>query len=118
MASFCREIGISVGKFRTWLEKHEQFKDVWDVCKTVNLSDWEQTGVDLATGESKGNATAFKFMAINQQPDEFRDKQEISHSGNAFITIDTGIKRPGDEGFDDWIEGAPEMIEDSEIDMI
>ena len=112
MASFCASMDISVSKFRKWLETHPEFNEVWEIVQTKSLSELSQLGIDLATGDVRGNVTAFKFMATNLHPDEFKDKQVTEHQGGSIIMVDTGIKRPGDEGYQEWIEA--EIVESDE----
>jgi len=117
MASFCASMDISVSKFRKWVDTHEDFAHVWEVVQTKSIHAMTQLGFDLADGSSRGNVTAFKFLATNLHPEEFKDKQTVEHQGGTLITIDTGIKRPGDEGYQDWIEA--EVIEsDSDEDLV
>ncbi len=40
------------------------------------------------------DVTAQIFWLKNRQPERWRDKQEIEHSGN--VTVETGIRRPSD----------------------
>lgn len=41
------------------------------------------------------DTTAIIFYLKNRDPGRWRDKQEIEHSGN--VTVETGIRRPGDD---------------------
>lgn len=114
MASFCASLDISVSKFRSWIDKHDEFAQIWDIVQTKSLNELTNLGFELADGTTRGNVAAYKFLATNLHPDEFRDKQTVEHQGGSIIMVDTGIKRPGDEGFTEWIEG--EVIDsDSEL---
>lgn len=118
MASFCASLDVSVGKFRKWLERHEELQQVWDIVQTKSLDDYTELGLGLADGTVRGNVAAYKYLTSNLFPEEFKDKQTVEHQGGMVISIDTGIKRPGDDGYENWIEAESTVIEGDDSDLV
>lgn len=48
---------------------------------------WDQLGKDLASGKSRGNPAIWIFTMKNKYPEDYRDKQEIEHSGPLSIKV-------------------------------
>jgi len=99
VSAFCFAIGITKSTFNDWLAKHPEFKEAYEIAKLGEQATWEDMAKAQANGDSKGSGTTLQFMMKNKFNDEFKDKQEVEHTGNVVFQIDTGIKRPGDIGF-------------------
>ncbi len=73
------------------METHEEFSAAVKVGKAKCATWWEKIS-RLNAVEGGGNATLCIFGLKNMAPDEWREKQEIQHSGSIDIT-----KLPEDE---------------------
>jgi hypothetical protein len=110
LTAFCAVVGCSSTTINKWMASHPALKDAYEVGKAYRSWSYEKLLFDCAKGKIKGNFSAIKFALMNYAGDDFKDKQEIEHSGNVVFSIDTGIKRPGDLQEGQALEG--EILED------
>lgn len=93
ITSFAAHLCVSINILKRWAKESEDFKLAMEVADTMAMAAWEDIAMEQAQGVHKGNASTLMFMLKNQFGDEYKDKQEVEHSGNVVFKIDTGIKR-------------------------
>lgn len=112
--AFAAKIRTSRETLYNWEEVHPEWKEAKKIAVEGFNAIWEQLAFNTAAGLSKGNATMIQFMLRNRDPDRYKDKQQVEHTGQVSFVVDTGIKRLGDPGYTDWIEAdtvKPKVIE-------
>lgn len=89
-AGVCR---VSKQTIYDWLNANPDFLDAKSKGLELNRLWWEQKGRDYLIEDSgkdvitqKLNSTVYVFNMKNRFPKEWRDKQEIEHSGTTEIT--------------------------------
>ena len=102
--TFGATIRVSSATLHRWCEEHKEFKEAKEIGTQARMAWIEEVTLSTMSGEIKGNASLLQFMLKNGDPDSYKDKQEVEHKGNVNFILDTGIKRPGDVGYQDWIE--------------
>lgn len=80
LTSFAAEIGVARSSINEWMEQHDEFSEAVKVGKAKCSSWWEKVGRKNAV-EGGGNATLVIFGLKNMSPDDWREKQEVEHSG-------------------------------------
>lgn len=86
-AEMAHAIGVSRTTLDAWTSANPEFLDA--VKEAVSLAQgwWESEGRKAVFGQTPGfNATAFIFTMKNRFPDDWRDKQEVAHSGGLTLT--------------------------------
>lgn len=87
LTSFAAEIGVCRDTISEWASAHGEFSVAVKRGKAACAAWWEKINRTLAqTGT--GNATACVFGLKNMAADDWRDKQEIEHSGNIGSVLD------------------------------
>jgi transposase len=92
LTSFAASIDCSRSTVGLWMEVHEEFSAAVKIGKAKCAYWWEKRGRMGANGEQDVNPTLVIFGLKNMAPDEWREKQELQHSGSIDIT-----KLPDDE---------------------
>lgn len=120
LTAFCAIVGCSNSTMNGWMTKHTELKEAYEVGKAYRAWSYEKLLYDCAKGKIKGNFSAIKFALMNYSGDDFKDKQEVEHTGNVVFSIDTGITRPGDiqEGQAIESEILGDEIEEAEFSEI
>lgn len=96
---FCAEIGIVYDTFLDWKEKYPAFSESIKKADLVCQAWWEKNGRKATFGEVEGfNSTGFIFQMKNRFPRDYKDKQEVEHSGE--IDIADRIQRARNRGSD------------------
>lgn len=81
-AEISAELGISRDTFNQWEKDHPEFSDASKASTAAAQAWWERRGRIATFGGYEGfNATAFIFTMKNRFPADWRDKQEVEHSG-------------------------------------
>ncbi len=80
IASFAAEIGVARSSINEWMDQHPDFSEAVKIAKAKCAAWWERTGRELAVNGG-GNATLVIFGLKNMAGEEWREKQEIEHSG-------------------------------------
>lgn len=100
-----REFALSIGKtlqtVEKWGNKFPEFGYALSLACEYELSRYERYAEESASGASKGNAAMIKFLLSNKDRERYTEKKEVEHKGSISI-IDTGIRRPGDPGFEEY----------------
>jgi len=92
--SFAASIGVSRSTITEWASEHPEFSAAVTRGKTMCAAWWEKLArTNAMTGD--GNATLTVFGLKNMAPDDWREKQEVEHSGGVTVTkIVREIVRP------------------------
>ena len=88
LTSFAGEIGHSRDSIYRWMDEHEEFSDAVKKGRAKGQAKWEQRLAKLAT-EGGGNATAIIFAMKNLYQDDWREKQQLEHTGKDGGPIET-----------------------------
>lgn len=80
--------GVDRHTLNIWADKYPELSTT--IKQAVNASQawWEDIGQNMASGSglgSAGNATSYIFQMKNRFKEDYRDKQEIEHSGSVGI---------------------------------
>ncbi len=80
LMSVAANLGVSRATLNVWMDAHPEFLDAVSRGKALCAEAWEQIAITNAkTGQ--GNATLTVFGLKNMARDEWRDKQELEHTG-------------------------------------
>jgi hypothetical protein len=78
--SFAAIAGCQKQTLYNWQSAYPEFfdsvKEAFELCRIF----WEEKGIDLVTGDSNGNATAWIFQMKNRFPEEWKDKKEVDNT--------------------------------------
>ncbi len=86
LTSFAAEIGVARATLNVWMEAHPEFLDAVHAGKAKCAAWWEKVARANAQNGT-GNATLTVFGLKNMSPDDWREKQEVEHSGG--VTFQT-----------------------------
>jgi hypothetical protein len=86
VTSFAASIGVCRDTISEWMSVHDEFSAAVKRGKAVCAAWWERTARSGATG-GLANPTLCIFGLKNMAPDEWREKQEIEHSGDVAHTV-------------------------------
>lgn len=86
LTSFAAEIGVARSSINEWMEEHPEFSEAVKIGKAKCSAWWEKIG-RVNAKEGGGNATLVIFGLKNMAPDDWREKQEVEHSGG--VTFQT-----------------------------
>lgn len=80
LMSVAAKLGVSRATLNVWGEAHPEFLDAVARGKALCAEKWEEIALANAmTGQ--GNATLTVFGLKNMARDEWRDRQEVEHTG-------------------------------------
>lgn len=96
LAVLAGEIGVSRQTVDTWQNTHPEFLDAIKRGRAKGARVWEDRLAKLADA-NVGNVTAVIFGLKNRLADDWRDKQEIEHSGGLEVTK-IELVAPGHDG--------------------
>lgn len=78
LTAFAGEIGVARSTINEWIDNHPQFSEAVRVAKAKRTLALER---GMLAAESGPAVTARMFALKNADPDEWREKREIEHSG-------------------------------------
>lgn len=82
LTSFAAEIGVNRDTISEWMQKHPEFSVAANKAKAVRARWWEEQALEMGEeGGNGGRASMVLFMLKNHAPEEFRERQEIAHTG-------------------------------------
>lgn len=82
LTAFAGKIGVSRQSISEWAKEHPQFSVAVQCAKAACAAWWEERACKVADeGGPGGQATMVIFGLKNHAPDDFRERQEIQHSG-------------------------------------
>lgn len=97
LTGFAGLIGVSRDTIDEWQRVHAEFSAAVDRAKAIRLAAWEKRAMKVGEeGGSGGQSTMITFMLKNHAPHEFREKQEIEHSGNLSLEalVSQSLEKP------------------------
>jgi hypothetical protein len=80
LTSFAAEIGVARDTISEWAKVHPEFSAAVKKAKAKCAAWWEKTARQNAV-TGNGNATLCIFGLKNMGAEDWRDKQEVEHSG-------------------------------------
>lgn len=80
LTSFAAEIGVSRATLNVWMEAHPEFLEAAHTGKAKCAAWWEKIARSNAR-DGTGNATLTVFGLKNMGADDWREKQEVEHTG-------------------------------------
>jgi len=109
-------LGVARSTLEAWCNAHPTFSEAMALALTFSQAWWEdlgQKGINMGKGF---NAVAFMFQVKNRFPHDYRDKQTIEHSSDAFrdflesaraagsgVAPDIGPPNPHKDETDAWL---------------
>lgn len=96
IASFAAEIGVARSTINEWADAHPDFSEALKKGKAKCAAWWEKQLRGIATeGGGPGSATAVIFGLKNMASEDWREKQEVEHSGGVkFERVERTIVDP------------------------
>ena len=91
LTSFAAEIGVARSSINEWMENHPEFSEAVKIGKAKCAAWWEKLGRSNAVS-GDGNATLVIFGLKNMGAEDWREKQEVEHSGG--VTFQTVYEAP------------------------
>lgn len=79
-------VGFSRQTVYKWAHRHPEFGDALNKGRALAAKWWEDRAHDLAK-KGDGNAAMIIFALKNRVSDEWREKQEVEHSGGVGVQI-------------------------------
>jgi hypothetical protein len=90
LGAFAGSIGVARSTVYKWAEEHPEFSDAVKTGQAGSQFWWEKRNREFAaTGE--GNATAIIFGLKNRAADDWRDKQELEHTGQLTVNVNKPV---------------------------
>lgn len=88
-AEMALDLDIAYSTFDVWQNENEEFSEAVKRAERFSQGWWEKQGRLATFGGVEGyNATSFIFNMKNRFKDDWREKQEIEHSGNIGSALD------------------------------
>src|SRR6185312_5056890 len=82
LTAFAGEIGVDRDTISEWCKVHPAFSVAVNRAKAKRARWWEDQARNVAAeGGQGGRATMVIFGLKNHAPEDFRDKQELEHTG-------------------------------------
>lgn len=82
LTSFAAEINCARSTINLWIEANPEFMESVKIAKAKCAQWWEKRGRQGANGEAEVNPTLVIFGLKNMAADDWREKQEVQHSGS------------------------------------
>lgn len=87
LTSFAANINVSRATLNVWMEQHPEFLEAVGIAKAKCAAWWELQGRKIAeNGGGPGSSTLAIFGMKNMASEDWREKQEVEHSGGIDIT--------------------------------
>lgn len=83
LTAFAGSIGVARATINNWMAEHPEFLEATRVGQAKRTMALETT---LLAGETGPKVTGHMFALKNADPEGWRDKQEIEHSGDVKVT--------------------------------
>jgi hypothetical protein len=82
LTSFAAEINCARSTITEWANNHEEFSAAVKIGKAKCAAWWEKKGRLGASGDEDVNPTLVIFGLKNMAAEDWREKQEVEHSGS------------------------------------
>jgi transposase-like protein len=95
LSAFAGRLCVAPSTVHEWMQSFPEFSRAVARGKALRQRTWETEGLTIArTGGSGSQATMVIFGLKNMGSDEWRDKQEVSHSGQISLgsLVETSMK--------------------------
>ena len=90
LTAFAAECDVARSTINEWIAQFPEFSEAVQRAQAKKARWWESTLLGIAkNGGGPGAATAAIFGIKNAAPEDFRDKQEVQHSGE--VNLGGGI---------------------------
>lgn len=83
LTAFAGDIGVHRGTINEWMQNHPEFSEAVKIGKAKRTGALER---GMFSAESGPAVTARIFALKNADPDEWREKKEVEHSGGVEVT--------------------------------
>lgn len=83
LTAFAGEIGVARSTINEWIDNYPEFSEAVRVAKAKRTLALER---GMLTAENGPAVTARMFALKNADPEEWRDKRELQHSGEVAVT--------------------------------
>lgn len=93
LTSFAADIGVARSTINEWIDAHPEFSEAVKIAKAKCAAWWEKIGRTNAEAGG-GNATLVIFGLKNMAAEDWREKQEVEHSGGVRNTISVEFVKP------------------------
>lgn len=80
-AEIAYELGVCRDTLDEWCRQHPSFSDAITRAREFSLGWWNKQGRAGVWGGKDFNAQAYSLQVRNRFPQDWRDKQEVEHSG-------------------------------------
>jgi hypothetical protein len=87
IAAFAAEIGVARSTIQEWEKQYPTFSVALKAGKAKCAAWWEERLRTIATNPQSGNVTAAIFGLKNMASEDWRDKQELEHSGTMTVQV-------------------------------
>lgn len=86
LTSFAAEIEVARSTINEWMEHQPEFSEAVKIAKAKCAAWWEKNARVAAIGGNKdANATLCIFGLKNMAAEDWREKQEVQHSGGVRV---------------------------------
>jgi len=85
LTSFAAEIDVARSTINEWMDKHPEFSEAVKRAKAKCAAWWEKQARQGATGLKDVNPTLCIFGLKNMAAEDWREKQEVQHSGGVRV---------------------------------
>lgn len=111
--SYTCVIECSLVRLNKWCELYPAFREAKELGNQLRSFKLQEIAMNELVDPSSGKVDAglLKFYLKNVDEHNFKDKQVSEETHEHRLLIDTGIKRPADEGYVEWIDGECTDIE-------
>jgi hypothetical protein len=89
--SFAATINISQSTLANWFKTFPDFAHAREMALQRRSLKFQQDMINSCEGKIRTNPASYIFALKNCDPENFKDKMEMDHSGQTPIVIDTGI---------------------------
>lgn len=83
------ELGVTRQTLATWEEAHPEFLAATTRAAEISGAWWAKQGRMGIWAGKDFNANAYRLQVMNRFPADWRDKQDIEHSGGTTVTFQT-----------------------------
>ncbi len=80
LTAFAADIGVSRSTIQNWEKEYPEFAEASAIAKAKAQAWWEARGRAMAEGK-QGNPAVVIFSLKNLGAEDFKDRQELEHSG-------------------------------------
>lgn len=88
LTAFAAEIGVARSTINVWMNEHPEFSEAVEVGKAKCAAWWENLARKIAENGG-GNGPLISFALKNMAIHDWRDRQEIEHSGPQEVKFTT-----------------------------